>query len=137
MKRFAVAACFALAVTTFVAAPARAATKTIFINNFRFCTTPVCTDNEDVTIAVGDTVQWVFADPACVALTPIGCYHTATERENRFDTDPMLIDLTGGSEPSVMEEVTFDEAGTYEYYCRVHDGAAPPLGPMNARIVVQ
>ena len=58
---------------------------------------------EAITVAAGDTVTWTNSDEAP---------HTATADDETFDTGDMKLDGRG--------EVTFDESGTYSYYCRFH-----------------
>jgi len=57
----------------------------------------------DLTVAVGDTVVFTNSD---------GAPHTATADDGSFDTGM----LRGGDEASV----TFETAGTFEYFCAVH-----------------
>jgi plastocyanin len=59
---------------------------------------------EELTIAAGSTVTWVHADP--------NLPHTATSDDDVFDSG----NLTEGDEFSF----TFDEAGTFAYFCQVH-----------------
>ena len=58
---------------------------------------------ETISVSAGDTVTWTNSDEAP---------HTATADDEAFDTG----DLARGDEG----EVTFDEAGSYPYYCRFH-----------------
>lgn len=58
---------------------------------------------EDVTVAAGSTITFVNQDKAP---------HTATADDSSFDTEK----LAQGDEA----EVTFDEPGSYSYYCRFH-----------------
>lgn len=58
---------------------------------------------EDLTVAAGSTVTWVNQDDAP---------HTATADDRSFDTES----LSKGNEG----EVTFDEPGTYAYFCEFH-----------------
>jgi len=58
---------------------------------------------ETITVSAGDTVMWTNSDEAP---------HTATADDEAFDTG----DLSRGDKG----EVTFDEPGTYPYYCRFH-----------------
>ena len=60
---------------------------------------------ETVTIAVGDTVTWRNDSPAP---------HTATENDESFDS--------GNIAPGEEYSQTFEEAGTYRYFCQYHEG---------------
>jgi plastocyanin len=59
---------------------------------------------EELTVAVGSEVTWVNRDPDLP--------HTATSDDEVFDSG----NLTEGDEFSH----TFDEAGTFAYFCQVH-----------------
>jgi plastocyanin len=59
---------------------------------------------EELTVAVGSEVTWVNQDPDLP--------HTATSDDEIFDSG----NLTEGGEFSF----TFDEAGTFSYFCQVH-----------------
>jgi plastocyanin len=59
---------------------------------------------EEVTITAGSTVTWTHADP--------NLPHTATSDDDVFDSG----NLTEGDEFSF----TFEEAGTFPYFCQVH-----------------
>lgn len=102
-----------------------AETVRVFMNSTRFCTTPVCTENENVTIAVGDTVEWVFADPVCVGFHALGCYHTATraQKPEKFGSPAMPGQTAlGAPMPVLTFSHTFSETGTFDYFCAVHAG---------------
>ena len=58
---------------------------------------------ETITVTAGDTVTWTNSDEAP---------HTATADDEAFDTG----DLQRGQKG----EVTFEEPGSYPYYCRFH-----------------
>jgi plastocyanin len=60
-------------------------------------------DPDVVTVAVGTKVTWTNSDAAP---------HTATADDSSFDTG----DLDKGDSGAV----TFDEPGTFSYYCRFH-----------------
>ena len=68
---------------------------------------------ETVKVAAGTTVTWVNRDKAP---------HTSTARDESFDT--------GALKKSDSGEVTLEEPGTYDYYCRFHQF-------MNATIEVE
>lgn len=127
MARFILAA--TLAAATLVPLPARAATVQVFMSNLRFCNTPVCAANQNITINAGDTVQWVYADPVCVAFTALGCFHTVTRSASpSFNSGPMPG--PGGVGANAVFSRTFTTRGTFGYLCSVH-GAA-----MSAAVVV-
>ena len=58
---------------------------------------------ETITVAAGETVTWTNSDRA---------RHTATADDQAFDTGTLELDDAG--------EVTFDEPGSYPYFCRFH-----------------
>lgn len=58
---------------------------------------------EAITVAAGTEVTWTNADAAP---------HTATADDSSFDTDTLDKGDSGSA--------TFDEPGTYSYYCRFH-----------------
>jgi plastocyanin len=59
---------------------------------------------DELTIAAGSAVTWVHADP--------NLPHTATSDDDVFDSGS----LSEGDEFTF----TFEEAGTYAYFCQVH-----------------
>ncbi len=109
-------------------APAEAEeTVTVLVGNIYFCGPehqdpgPMC----ETVINVGDTVVWDFTpayaeDPDCV-----DCIHTTTDcgvNCNNPTTDPLW---DSGMLPNVGEGIftyqfTFEQPGTYLYYCMVH-----------------
>ena len=82
--------------TTAGATGSAAATDQIEIADFKY-------DPETVTVDAGTEVTWTNSDDAA---------HTATAGDSSFDTG----DLDQGDSNSV----TFDEPGTFTYYCRFH-----------------
>ncbi len=82
--------------TTADATGSAAATDQIEIADFKY-------DPETVTVDAGTEVTWTNSDDAA---------HTATADDSSFDTG----DLDEGDSKSV----TFDEPGTFTYYCRFH-----------------
>ncbi|HEX9696987.1 MAG TPA: hypothetical protein VGB64_11840 [Actinomycetota bacterium] len=102
-----------------IPAPGHAATVQVFMSNTRFCNTPVCVVNESITVTRGDTVQWVYADPACTALAALGCLHTVTRTTSpAFNSGAMPG--PGGVGTTVTFSRTFTAAGTFGYLCSVH-----------------
>ncbi|MCH8814880.1 MAG: cupredoxin domain-containing protein [Chloroflexi bacterium] len=57
----------------------------------------------DLTIDAGTTVTWTNVD---------GAVHDATDRDHSWNTDLL--------EKGEAGEVTFGEAGTFEYFCSIH-----------------
>ena len=88
------------------AEPAAVAATAVDISDFKF-------GPEAITVGAGDTVTWTSTDDAP---------HTATADDSSFDTG----DLGKGD----TAEATFDEPGTYTYYCRFH-------AFMNGTVVVE
>ena len=66
------------------------------IQDFRF-------SPEDLTINAGTTVTWANNDAAV---------HDATERDHSWNTELLSKGEAG--------EITFDEPGTFEYFCSIH-----------------
>jgi plastocyanin len=60
-------------------------------------------DPRAITVHAGTTVTWTNSDDAA---------HTATAEDGSFDT--------GTLEQGDSETVSFDEPGSYAYYCRFH-----------------
>ena len=75
---------------------AAVATDTIDISDFKY-------NPEAVTVKAGTEVTWTNSDEAP---------HTATADDSSFDTGTLDLDDKGTA--------TFDEPGTYSYYCRFH-----------------
>ncbi len=63
-------------------------------------------DPTDVTIAVGGTVQFTNNDPFA---------HTVTAKE-----DQIVSFDSGDIGQNATFDVTFDEAGTFSYFCEIH-----------------
>jgi plastocyanin len=78
----------------------------VTIDNFSF--SPVA-----LTVAAGTTVKWTNHDDIP---------HTVTERDHKFKSKALDTDDTFSH--------TFDEPGTYEYFCSLHP-------KMTAKVVVQ
>ncbi len=57
----------------------------------------------DLTINAGTTITWTNND---------GAVHDATERDRSWNTELLSKGEAG--------EITFDEAGTFEYFCTIH-----------------
>ena len=73
-----------------------AATTAVDIADFKY-------DPETITVPAGSEVTWTNSDEAP---------HTATADDESFDTGTLKLDDEGAA--------TFDEPGTYSYYCRFH-----------------
>ncbi|MFQ5471653.1 MAG: cupredoxin family copper-binding protein [Dehalococcoidia bacterium] len=71
-------------------------TVTLSIENFLF-------SPSELTINAGTTVTWANADAAV---------HDATERDRSWETELLSKGEAG--------EITFDEPGTFEYFCSIH-----------------
>jgi plastocyanin len=114
-----------------VVAPAEASeTVRVYMVNGSFCNSLTCVQqSEDTTIHAGDTVEWIFADPACFVFDAVFgqslCYHDATAVDGSFASGQMPV---GG----VSFQHTFASPGEYAYVCTLH---APIVG-MQAKIVV-
>jgi hypothetical protein len=83
-----------------------AANRNVRIADFAF-------GRASVTVREGDTVTWSNSDEAP---------HTATADDGSFDTGVM--------DPGQSASVTFQNAGTYTYFCAIHPS-------MTARVVVK
>lgn len=120
----------ALTAASLIPAPARAATVQAFMSNLRFCNTPVCAANQNVTINRGDTVQWVYADAMCTAFAALGCFHTVTRSAApAFNSGPMPG--PGGVGTKAEFSRIFSTAGTFAYICSRHGSA------MSASVIVR
>lgn len=64
-------------------------------------------DPETIEVAAGDTVTWTNQD---------GVPHTVTAGSSGAATDDFDEALDAGD----SAEITFDEAGTYDYFCAIH-----------------
>ena len=84
----------------------KAGRSAVIIDNFSFA--PVA-----LTVAAGTTVKWTNHDDIP---------HTVTERDQKFKSKALDTDDTFSH--------TFDEPGTYEYFCSLHP-------KMTAKVVVQ
>lgn len=73
-----------------------AAKNTVTISNFSF-------SPSKLTVKIGDTVTWLNQDSTG---------HSVTANDNKFDT--------GIIEPGKSGTITFSEAGTFDYHCKVH-----------------
>ena len=68
----------------------------------------MCYIPSSITVAPGGQVTWVNEDSA---------FHSVTS--GSYDSPDDLFD-SGYMDPSESYVVTFDEAGTYEYFCTLH-----------------
>lgn len=66
-----------------------------------------------VTVGVGEKVVWKNQDDAS---------HTVTSNDNKFDSNPACpaVVLQDCLEKGESFAHTFDQAGEYEYYCKIH-----------------
>jgi len=95
------------------AAPRAAETKNVAAKDFAF-------DPKTITINVGDTITWTNEGPSP---------HTATADEAEgFDS--------GNLDKGATYSETFDEAGTFAYYCKYH-GSKGGTGMAGSIIVVE
>ncbi len=58
---------------------------------------------KELTIKTGDTVRWSNSDDT---------EHTATDKGRKWDTR--------GIGANRSKSITFDQPGTYEYFCKIH-----------------
>ena len=68
-----------------------------------------CWSPADITINAGDTVHWMNVDTAAHTVTGGS---PADGPSGVFDSSLVMVDAT--------YEFTFDEAGSYDYFCMVH-----------------
>lgn len=99
---FALAACSGAAGTTEAPGSPAAATEQVAIDDFAF-------RPETVTVPAGTTITWSNEDATS---------HTVTAGDEDAP-DPDTFDLTVDARGQVVE-FTFDEAGSYAYYCVLH-----------------
>ncbi len=78
-----------------------------------------------LSIAVGDTVRWTNLDPVI---------HTVTSGDPSTGDAGALFD-SGNLAPDQTFEFRFTQAGTYQYFCRIHYLTNP--GMRHATITVQ
>ncbi|MFQ6102993.1 MAG: plastocyanin/azurin family copper-binding protein [Candidatus Glassbacteria bacterium] len=69
---------------------------------------------DDVRIKAGDTIMWVN-------MSPSGIMHTATYGMGSKDPDSGLYFDSGFLSPGESFSHTFDNIGTYPYYCIPHE----------------
>src|SRR5262249_7328244 len=85
------------------------ATVTVHIFNFDFSINPKGQPIVDATINVGDTIHWVWDDPDP---EPHNTRSVAGSLESWNSGDPTL--------PPATFDHTFNNAGTFTYYCTAH-----------------
>jgi plastocyanin len=107
----AVAAVGALAVSlagsgALASTPAKSKPKVVKVKQFNF-------KPKTVTVSVGDKVKWKNSDDIL---------HTVTSKDDEFDED---LDGAG-----TTVKITFDDPGTYKYFCSRHTG-------MNGTVIVE
>ena len=103
--------------------PASAATTTITVGDFWFCSASFDGGVCETTIHAGDTVVWDFSQ----AMNQ----HTTTECGASCDSPSASPLWDSGRLNSGTFQFTFTEAGTFLYHCQVHPTE------MRGRIVVQ
>lgn len=110
MRRWLLAAALAVALPTF----ALAEVHEVQVGNYFF-------SPQNLTIRVGDTVRWIWVEGT----------HTTTsgDPEDPETTGDVWSGPLNGS--STMYEFTFNDTGTFPYFCSIH----PSL--MKATVVVQ
>jgi plastocyanin len=94
--------------TTHIASAYGGASVNVFSNGF---------DPSTVTVQVGDTVTW----------TNTQGFHNVRADDGSFGNEP-----AGGA---WTLPITFDTAGTYEYYCEIH--SSPDGTSMNGVVIVE
>ena len=87
-------------------AAAAAAAATVEITEFVY-------SPKEITVKVGDTVEWVNRDAFLHTVTSGAVDGPENKPDDKFDEN---LDQAG-SEASV----TFDEAGTFTYFCKQHN----------------
>ena len=68
---------------------------------------------KEITVKVGDTVEWVNRDAFLHTVTSGAVDGPENKPDDKFDED---LDEAGSK-----ASVTFDEAGTFTYYCKQHN----------------
>jgi plastocyanin len=107
-RRFALVA-GAIAVLAIAAGPVLAAEQAVSIVDKKF-------EPAEITIAPGDTVTWTVTKA-------IGEPHSVTAgTPNQPKTDLFDSGVAGLKDEGATFSFTFDEAGTYEYFCSIHSG---------------
>ena len=97
---------------------------TVQVKAFRFQPSPI-------TITVGETVTWINRDAILHTVTsgtPGEDLSDSGQNANPPKPDGLFDEKLDGKEATA--EFTFDEAGTYDYYCDIHKG-------MHGEIVVE
>lgn len=100
-----------------------AATNTIDIFNFNFGISSNAT-HVDPTINLGDTVEWVWKSGT----------HSATAAAGQLDAWDSGVHNTVG----FTFDHTFNELGTFTYYCSIHgsDTGCSHVGSMSGKVIV-
>lgn len=132
------------------------------MHEFKFCSDSACTQNSNqdlVTIHTGDVVKWVWDEsltdpmPNCDSAffqlpLPVSCPgHTATATDKTGGGKPLWDSGTcaapdGHAAPGSAGcpySVTFNNPGSFSYFCVYHGGANAnnPVTQMNGVVVVQ
>jgi len=108
------------------AATALAATNTLYVFNFDFGIPP--STHVDPVINLGDTVTWIWTNTS-----PPATSHSTTAAAGQLDS--WDSGLHGGG---FTYSHTFNELGTFNYYCTVHgfDGGCRSVGAMAGYVAV-
>ena len=92
--------------TTQTGTPGAAAAATVEITEFAY-------SPKEVTVKVGDTVEWVNRDAFLHTVTSGEVTGPENQPDDKFDEN---LDEAGSK-----ASVTFDEAGTFTYFCKQHN----------------
>ena len=87
----------------------------------------------NATVPVGTRVRWTVSGPAPHTVTSDGC-GAAGFGDCVFDSGTTQLLQAGGPRPSF--EFTFDKAGSYPYYCRLH-GTPGGVGQTGSVVVYE
>ena len=92
--------------TTQNGTPEKAAATTVEITEFAY-------SPKEITVKVGDTVEWVNRDAFLHTVTSGEVTGPENKADDKFDEN---LDEAGSK-----ASVTFDEAGTFTYFCKQHN----------------
>lgn len=110
-------------------------TVQVFLSSLRFCvTSPACAANENATIHVGDTVEYVYADALCSAFYAVpgtNCRHRVFRGSApTFDSGDMPLSplpSPGTPKPTFSKIFNLASLSGYTVICTVHQGITPPM----------